>query len=112
MRKRLVDFGLPLIAVGIGSLAARLQLAGGAAPAVYLLPVALALLTALGRPTLVGSLGAWIGWTLGIAVGASIAGEGVGLLGPAIYGLLTAAAPHAVTSLLATRLRQVRARAS
>lgn len=108
-RRRSLDIAIPFALVGSTALAARVLLSLGVQPAIYLVPSILALLTGLARPSLLGSAGAWVGWTLGIAIGWWVGGEFVGFAGPAIYGLMTAAAPHSVASLLMLRLRERRA---
>jgi hypothetical protein len=105
-RARLLDLLIPLSVVGPAALAARLMNStDDGSPALYLVSSGLALLTGFWRPGLSGSIGAWIGWSAGLAVGWWIDTGDLWIGGPAAYGLIVALAPHAITSLLRKRLR-------
>jgi hypothetical protein len=67
------------------------------APELCLVPLALPVMTGLWRPGLLGSIGAWLGWSAGVTLGCLI-NTGVWLAGPAAYGLIVAFAPHAIGS--------------
>ena len=105
-RQRLLDFLIPFVAVGAAALTARLRPTGDeGAPALYLvLVVGIAFLTGLRRPSLIGTLGAWLGCSAGISLGWLIADGFVWLDGPAAYALIVVPA-HALATLLRTGLR-------
>jgi hypothetical protein len=105
-RRRLLDLFLPLLAVGAAALVARLLYSGeDVAPALYLVPMAVAVMTGLWRPGLLGSIGALLGWSAGIALGWLIDTGHLWLAGPAAYGLIVAFAPHAIGSAIRVLLR-------
>ena len=105
-RRRPLDLLLPLLAVGAAALAARLFHSGeDVAPALYLVPLALAVITGLWRPGLLGSIGAWLGWSAGVALGWLIDTGDLWLAGSAAYGLIVAFAPHAIGSAIRVLLR-------
>ena len=91
-------------------LAARQVLADGIVePAIYMVPPFVALLLGLPRPTYLGSLAAWMGWTVGLAVAWWLESGEMAIGGPALYGLLAAAAPHALGTTVRSVLKQRRA---
>ena len=98
-RKRLVDFFLPLLTIGGSALSARLLASDDGSQAFYLAPLAVAVLIGLSRPSLLGSVGAWLGWSAGVALGWLIDAGDLWFMGPAAYGLLLAFLPHALASL-------------
>jgi hypothetical protein len=53
------------------------------APALYLVPMAVAVMTGLWRPGLLGSIGAWRGWSAGVGLGWLIDTGELSLAGPA-----------------------------
>src|SRR5688500_2801773 len=100
-RRAVFDLVVPLLLVGIGALAARLlSPAENTPPAVYLVPLGLAVLTGFSRPSLLGSTSAWVGWTAGATLGALIDTGDASVAGVAVYGLFAAFAPHAAASLI------------
>jgi hypothetical protein len=105
-RQRLLDLLVPFLAVGAAALAARLlDSSEGAIAALYLVPLGLAVMTGLWRPGLLGSVGAWLGWSAGIALGWFIDTGDLRLAAPAAYALIVAFAPHAIGSLIRVLLR-------
>ena len=106
IRGRILDFVIPFIAIGVTALAARLSVsAEGATAALYLVPFALAVLIGLWRPSLLGSAGAWLGWSCGVALGWFIDTGDLWFTGPAVYAFVVAFLPYAIGSLLRVRLR-------
>jgi hypothetical protein len=105
-RRRLLDFVIPFTAIGASALGARLSVSSDeAAATLYLVPLALAVLIGLWRPSLLGSVGAWLGWTCGVAIGWFIDAGDLWFGGPAVYALIVAFLPYAISALLHVRLR-------
>jgi hypothetical protein len=104
-RGRLVDFVIPFVAIGASALGARLSVSGdGATAGLYLVPLALAILIGWWRPGLLGSVGAWLGWSCGVALGWYFDTGDFWLSGPAVYSFVVAFLPYAIASLLRVRL--------
>ena len=74
-------------------------------PALYLVPLGLAVMAGLWRPSLLGSIGSWLGWSAGVVLGSLIDTGDLWLAGPAAYALIVAFAPHAIGSMIRVRLR-------
>ncbi|HVL54030.1 MAG TPA: hypothetical protein VM344_07185 [Vitreimonas sp.] len=103
---RLLDLLAPLTAVGVAALAARLIQPGeSSTPALYLAPLGLAVLTGFWRPSLLGTVGAWVGWSAGVTLASLFDTGEIALAGTAAYGLVAAFAPHAAGSLIRVLFR-------
>jgi hypothetical protein len=99
IRSRLVECLIPLLVVGAAALGARLLYSDeSGTPAIYLVPLGLAVMTGLWRPGLWGSLGGWLGWSGGLALAWLIATGEIPFAGSAEYGVITALLPHVAGS--------------
>ena len=106
---RILAVAIPSVAVGLPALAARLLQASEplepSAPALFLMPLGIALVVGLWRPSILGSIGAWLGWSAGVALGWFIVTGELWIDGPAAYALIVAFLPHAIGSSIRTLLR-------
>jgi hypothetical protein len=110
-RRRLVDLLVSVLTVGGTALLARLLANDEGSPAFYIAPLSVAVLTGVSRPSLLGSVGAWLGWSSSVALGWLIDAGDLWLAGPAAYGLLVAFLPHDLASLTGASFgHQVRAK--